>query len=306
MKTPVITLLIGPSGGGKSTLAREMMLKNPNARVVGRDKLRETVFGYTEDTIHKYYTDHNLAETEKEISAIQNSVIKSLIKQGKDVLVDNTFLRLSYINRFIKDFNYCVIKFILVEADYDVCIARDKARKRSVGEDVIKKQFGELKTLKQNFDFKTYAPTTEQILQDESLPHCVTYDLDGTMALHLSGRGPFDYHRLLEDTLCKPVHASYEAYKAAGYKIIICTGREGLPEVVENSKLWLFNHGILYDEFHIRTAGDQRPDYIVKDELWRDIASRYYIVALYDDRDQVVSAGRRLGLTVYQVAEGDF
>jgi hypothetical protein len=46
---------------------------------------------------------------------------------------------------------------------------------------------------------------------------------------------------------------------------------------------------------------------VVKLEIFdREIRERYYVVGVFDDRNKVVSMWRSLGLTVYQVADGDF
>jgi len=62
-----------------------------------------------------------------------------------------------------------------------------------------------------------------------------------------------------------------------------------------------------YAALHMRVTGDQRRHAVVKAEIFeREIRDRYRIVGVFDDRDQVVRMWRRLGLTVFQVAEGNF
>jgi hypothetical protein len=57
----------------------------------------------------------------------------------------------------------------------------------------------------------------------------------------------------------------------------------------------------------MRPVGDMRKDSVVKAEIFdREIRGRYHVVAVFDDRDQVVKTWRSLGLTVFQVAEGSF
>ena len=57
----------------------------------------------------------------------------------------------------------------------------------------------------------------------------------------------------------------------------------------------------------MRATGDPRKDSIVKREIFdREIRDRYRVVGVFDDREQVVQMWRALGLTVFQVAEGDF
>lgn len=313
MKTPILHCLIGTSLSGKSTYAKEKLL-NDSTRIIGRDKIREMLFGYTEDNVWRYYEDKGMMSKEKEVSAFQKASIESLINSGYDVVIDNTHLRKSYINQLIKDFYYCTIKFHLVEQPYDTCVSRNASRTRKISEEVLQKQFKELKSLKSEFDFKTYSPNIEPLEYIIGREEAVTFDLDGTLALHWSGRSPYDSHRVLEDTLCEQVFSLYKGFKAQGYKIIICTGRDKIAE--SDSKLWLEIHGIEWDEFHIRgmiwdeknqkLINDSRKDYIIKEEFWRDISTRYNIFAQVDDRDQVVHHGRRLGMKVLQVYYGNF
>jgi hypothetical protein len=57
----------------------------------------------------------------------------------------------------------------------------------------------------------------------------------------------------------------------------------------------------------MRPAGDSRKDSIVKSELFdAQIREAYDVVCVLEDRNQVVEAWRAMGLTVLQVAEGNF
>ena len=57
----------------------------------------------------------------------------------------------------------------------------------------------------------------------------------------------------------------------------------------------------------MRDTGDGRPDNVVKLEIFdREVRERYNVVGVFDDRNKVVSMWRSLGLTVFQVADGDF
>jgi hypothetical protein len=62
-----------------------------------------------------------------------------------------------------------------------------------------------------------------------------------------------------------------------------------------------------YLALHLRAVGDHRKDAVVKREIFdREVRDRYRVVGVFDDRMQVVAMWRELGLTVFQVAEGDF
>ena len=57
----------------------------------------------------------------------------------------------------------------------------------------------------------------------------------------------------------------------------------------------------------MRAEGDNRKDAIVKMELFNKYIRHHYNVRrVYDDRQQVVDMWRSLGLTVLQVAPGQF
>ena len=51
----------------------------------------------------------------------------------------------------------------------------------------------------------------------------------------------------------------------------------------------------------IRNEKDMRPDWVVKEEMWKNISKQYNIIAMYDDRLQVVRRARALGLKVFNV-----
>ena len=65
--------------------------------------------------------------------------------------------------------------------------------------------------------------------------------------------------------------------------------------------------GVPYEGLFMRPWGDHRRDSIVKQEVFEsEIRHRWRIVGVFDDRQHVVRMWRSLGLTVFQVAEGDY
>lgn len=299
--------MVGPSGSGKSTKARaileELTRNGEDCVIVGRDKLREMMFGYSEATVKEHYDSEDLGIREYKVSEFQDTLIKQALKEKKTVIVDNTHLRAKYIREFG---NYGVpVDFHIVTASLEDCIKRDAARERTVGEDVIRKQFEQMKTLDETFDWNIDIKTTTPLPNDPEKEHAIIFDIDGTLA-HMVDRSPYDMTKVDTDILDNAVYEAYAAAKAAGYKIIICTGREGSLVGMQNTMDWLAENNIVYDELYIRPEGSYEKDYVVKEDMWRDIVERYYIVCMYDDRNQVVKHARALGLKVFQVAEGDF
>ena len=87
-------------------------------------------------------------------------------------------------------------------------------------------------------------------------------------------------------------------------RIIICTGRDGIAKF--GTEKWLEDYEIPYEDLFMREQGDSRPDWVVKEEMWRKIAENYYIVGMFDDRLQVVRRARALGLKVFNVEYNNF
>lgn len=303
----MIICLIGISGSGKSTRAKELKELHKNSVIINRDKLREMLFGYTEETSVKYHQRKDLFSCEEKVSMMQDWLIKKALAKGNLIILDNTNLKLRYINEIKKKFGSHSISFELIECDLQEAIKRDSERARKVGADVIKQQFQNLQILKKNFDFSDHKKIEwVKIQQNASLPKAFIFDIDGTLA-KMDGRSPYDYSRVHEDKINPPVRLVYDYLKLAEdgrLKIIICSGRDGSCR--NSTEEWLSRHAIYYDEFHIRMNADPRPDYIIKEEMWRDICKRYNIIAMFDDRNQVVDHARKLGFTVFQVEEGDF
>jgi hypothetical protein len=133
----------------------------------------------------------------------------------------------------------------------------------------------------------------------------VLVDIDGTVAL-MNGRSPYDWRRVGEDLPNPAVIAAVRAMHAAGHGIVYCSGRDAVCR--PQTEAWLEQHvGVPYLALHMRPQGDSRKDSVVKREIFdTEIRDRYDVVGVFDDRQQVVRMWRSLGLTVFQVAEGNF
>lgn len=130
-------------------------------------------------------------------------------------------------------------------------------------------------------------------------------DLDGTLAL-MKRRNPFDATKCDEDELNIPVANVLKAFAEKGYHILLLSGREDrfrTPTI-----RFLEKYQIPYDHLWMRKTKDFRKDAIIKKEIFnREIAGKYEIEFVMDDRNQVVDMWRKeLGLTCFQVGEGDF
>lgn len=147
--------------------------------------------------------------------------------------------------------------------------------------------------------------TARRYVPPAGAPRAVIVDLDGTVALRTGDRSPYDWQRVGEDEPNLPVIELVQVLAKAGFRIIGMSGRD--EECYRQSESWLLHHGVPVDELWMRRRKDNRSDDVVKLELFdRHVRDRYDVAWVIDDRDQVVKAWRSIGLTVLQVAEGDF
>jgi len=300
----MIKVLIGSSGCGKSTLAKN--IATDNTIILSRDKAREMLFGYTEKSVHKYYEKENLKDCEKTVTDFINRNIEQYLDKGYDIILDNTHLKIEYLNQIIRRFFYTNISFVDVPKTMNTtlhdCIENDKKRTRQVGEKVIRNQWKEYETLCKSFDFKSYAYNPKPIIQNPILPESVIFDIDGTLA-YKGERSAYDWKSVGNDSLNNYVANVLFALKEE-YKIIICSGRDSICR--KKTIKWLKFHNIPYELLLMRPQGSYLPDWKVKESMWRELVKKYYITCMFDDRNQVVNHARRFGFKVMQVNKGDF
>lgn len=134
-------------------------------------------------------------------------------------------------------------------------------------------------------------------------------DIDGTLALR-GDRSPYDHSTCIEDEVNRPVVSVLRSlggrtYRNGKCEILLVSGRE--EKFRQMTEWWLATHEIPYDFLFMRATDDTRPDTEVKEELYRQKVERCYEVKfVLDDRNRVVKMWRDLGLTCFQVRDGDF
>jgi len=112
---------------------------------------------------------------------------------------------------------------------------------------------------------------------------------------------PEDY---LNDEPNWEVLRTVESLAAAGWEIVFLSGRSSEFRAVTEEWLSRF----VWDPYHLimRPEGDKRPDYIVKYELFdKHIRNQYDVIGVFDDRPSVLRMWRRIGLTTFQVGDGE-
>jgi len=146
---------------------------------------------------------------------------------------------------------------------------------------------------------------------DTKIKHpAIICDLDGTLALfkNKGHRGPFDATRCDEDEINMPVLKILERMRDS-HCIIFLSGRES--KFLAPTLKFLNKCGFDGDKepffLFMRQTGDKRKDCIIKRELFdAHVAPIFEVFFVLDDRNQVVQMWREMGLTCFQVADGDF
>jgi predicted kinase len=313
-----ITVTVGVSGSGKSSWAHLAFKMDPkNVRIVNRDKLRELLFGYTEESVVDYYLRPDINRCEKEITRYEDNLIHDFLADNKHVIVDATHLHKSYITRY-KYWNVPV-EVKIFKCTVKEALTNNAKRIRKVSDKIILKQYNKFSSLVSELNANPIKFETEKIELNREYPKCVIFDIDGTLA-HKGSRNPFnwasvgrdkidsstaDMFRYLQDYQDAISKLGNEAYNfEEPPSIIICTGRDAI--CLKETEKWLEKHNLFADDIYIREHNDNRADWIVKEEFWRQIALKYNIVGMFDDRLQVVRRARALGLKVFNVEHNNF
>lgn len=272
-------MLKGLPASGKSTYAKELVSKG--WKRVNKDDLRGMI------------DDGKWSKGNEEIvKSSQIDLVQKFIRLGKDVVIDDTnFHYEDFWKQFSKDMG---VEFEVKFFDVPMveCIERDAKRgDKSVGGEVIERMWNQYLRPK-------------PVEYNQKLPDCYIFDIDGTLA-KMTGRSPYDYTQVHTDVPNHSITMIARLLKQSGLPIILCSGRKA--ECKEETEKWLKDNVIPFDFLFMRATGDDRKDSIIKKEIYyTHIKDKYNILAVFDDRNQVVDMWRSLGLTCLQVDYGNF
>lgn len=279
-----VILTKGLPGSGKSTWARQLLRKKKGAWVrVSAGELRAMCFG------------EGMKGGEVFLEGVRDRIILQALKDDRHVIVDDCHLSddpLQQITKLVGDLATVEVEDRFLKVSVEDCIKQDLQRPNSVGEKTIRRMY------------RDYLKSTiEPLIYQESLPDCIVVDMDGTLAL-FNGRSPYEAQKCDTDLPNGPVVETVKKWQET-VKVVVCSGRT--DDARAKSVAWLKQYGIKFDALHMRRTGDLRKDSVVKEEIYRaHIEGKYNVQFVLDDRNQVVELWRGLGLTVFQVAEGDF
>lgn len=287
-----LIILVGPPGSGKSRFAKDVI---PDYVYINQDSQGKGHINIFNDAISRRW----------------------------DVIVDR--MNFSKAQRDIylkpaKDAGY-ETEIVVIHESSETCLSRMASR---TNHPTIKDQETALKVM--NFFLSRYervedneADHVTRVWPSQSKVRAIYCDLDGTLCdvehrrHFVRGEGKKDWKSFFEgislDPINEPVERVVKCMSHLIYPIVYCTGRSEQYRDVTTE--WLSRHGLLNLDhgtyLFMRPRSDSRADFITKELLLDfEVLTRFDILFCLDDRDQVVDMLRRRGLTVFQVAKGDF
>lgn len=296
MKKQKIILTRGLPASGKSTWAIEYV-KNSNgkAKRVNKDLLRDMIdAGIWSKT------------NEQQILAARDALVNTFLGMHVDtVIVDDTnfedkhFAAMKGIADLFKTFadgEISVEYKDFLDVSLDECIDRDSKRIKPVGQKVIR-----------DMHQRYILPTIKDVpVVNVKNGNAIICDIDGCAA-HRCDRNWFEYEKVINDEADFAVRNIVNAFYEKGYRIFFVSGREGTAVCKDLTQRWLNENGFKHHSLLMRKEGDYRRDSIVKQEIYEQhIKDKYVVEFVLDDRDQVVSKWRELGLKCLQVQPGNF
>jgi len=272
-------MLKGLPASGKSIYAKELVAMG--WKRVNKDDLRAMIDCGT-------WSKNN----EKFILRVEQNIVREYLVDH-DVVVDDTNFVHEESWRDIADECFADFEVKFFDTPVMECIERDLKRgDKSVGVKVIMGMYNQF--IKPKESFSTIS---------SKIPAYI-FDIDGTLA-HMSNRSPYDWSKVDTDSPDLALRKIANALNNSGADIIYLSGRDGSCELKTDE--WLFNNKFPHGRLVMRDAGDQRKDSIVKKEIYqKHIEPFYNVIAVFDDRNQVVDMWRSIGLKCCQVDYGFF
>jgi predicted kinase len=295
----------GLPASGKTTHARRWVNADPAGRIrLNRDEIRRMLHADTGRTTNGL--QENL------ITKIQQDTARQALRAGVDVIVDDTNLRGRTATDWATLADVVGAKFTVVDLTHvslDEALRRNQARpyEHQVPDEVIEtmhQKFLNGRVLPEPKPREATASEWNVYEPDRHLPPAYLVDIDGTVAIK-GDRDIYDGSKAHLDTENEDVAAVVRALSNRGNRIIYMSGRS--DEFRDVTERWLIDNALPAAALYMRAAGDHRKDSVVKHELFdKHVRYTHNVLGVFDDRNQVVEMWRAIGLTVFQVADGNF
>ena len=304
---------------GKTYRSREIQSQNPNTVIVSADDYWMVGDKYVFDA-------SRLALAHKQCF----DLFSKAVNDGKNVIIDNTNLNyrdmVKYIDYLVQNnnLNDLIYSIELVEVQYNdlgtaIKLRTNQANGKNIPENRMREMYKKFQesvvgkllsdykgkiALGSLDDLKNEVPWLAPV---EGRQDVILCDLDGTLAIfeYLNGlkiRSPYDASKAADDIVCVPVAITLRGFFELGYEIIFVSGREDKfrEPTMEFLKNASEQYKFFFNKLLMRKTGDSRSDVIVKKEIYEaELKDKYNILAVFDDRRQIIAGWRALGLYVF-------
>lgn len=131
MNKPTLTVLVGLSGSGKSTIATQLAKDNHNTVIVSSDAIREELTGNYEDQ------EHN-----EEVFKIFHNRIRKNLENKKNVIADATNITMKSRRAIMQKINCLDVHKVcyIIAKPFEQCKMDNKNREHPVPDEVLDKQ----------------------------------------------------------------------------------------------------------------------------------------------------------------------
>lgn len=291
-----IIATVGYPGSGKTTYAHKYIHQDSSARIVCRDDIRFEMYGA--------YHGGNIDS--KIVREVQLERINLALDKDRTVIVADTNVFKNDVKQLhsIATKRNVDLNFVYFSVDNEILIERNASRVKALPPKALQSflKNGELPDWTKYENSKV---VIESYVPNSSLPDAIIVDLDGTVCAH--NRSPYNYDLLHTDTVI-PFTKELVLSLHRRHNIILYTS--GRPDNYYAQTLnWLYENNLFDDgdQLRMRTAGDDRRDWLIKYEIFNGFyRNNYNVLGAIDDRKQVIDMWRKLGLTVADVAGGTF
>ena len=145
MSEPILWVLVGLSGSGKSSYATELAQVRPNTDIISTDRIREELTG-----------DYTNQEHNEEVFKIFHNRIRYSLEHKRDVIADATNLTMKSRRAILQKVNGLnIVKVcLLLTKPFQICKIDNLKREHPVSGDVLKKQISrfQIPFIEEGFD----------------------------------------------------------------------------------------------------------------------------------------------------------